>query len=47
MTIDEENQWIPGTIMHIWESKHAYRNIRMRIDMYLGDKPQCAIKREG
>ena len=45
MAIDEEKQWIPGTIMHIGESKHVYGNTGMRIDTYLGDESQCAYQK--
>ena len=30
--------------MHVWESKHVYKDTRMRIDAYLDDEPQGAIK---
>ena len=39
------NLWIFRVIMHMWESKQAYRKTRKGEDAYLGDKPQCAIKK--
>ena len=33
--------------MHMWESKHAYRNTKKGVDAYLGDKPQMCYQEIG